>query len=355
MRIHKVRDYLNAVSAAKTIHGLSTFAAIKSVVHARTALGFGPRYHALWGMAGIPVSQWQYFQRETELEAVLRRLNPMNRRDVVNNKILFAEHCKAHGIAHAETVYHDVAVGGQHGKEHQDEFFRSIESGPDTIFFKLIGGAHGHGAFQAERKGSTWVFCGEHGTLDDLYNFCRNRKGSNCGWIVQHVLRTHASLHDLSSRQALSSARLLTCITPEGPKLLFAAMKLARGANVIDNFGVGETGNMIAAIDIDSGRLGPARGSLSKDFPYIRAFDVDPVSSEPIAGRLIPFWQETKALVLQAQSTLPELRSLGWDVAITDDGPFLVEANSTYGTDSMQVAQGRGIKRELLHQLQELP
>ena len=53
-------------------------------------------------------------------------------------------------------------------------------------------------------------------------------------------------------------------------------------------------------------------------------------------------------LFLRAQQSAPALKSAGWDIAVTLDGPLLLEANLTYGTDILQVAYGRGLKSELL-------
>lgn len=350
----KLGDYLEAVLTAIKVHGLSAPAAIRSVARAKLSFAFGPRMHAMLGLAGIPRSDWKYFQREKDLEAVLRRINPESSRDVVNNKILFARHCVDHRIAHVQTVYNDPLDQNVPETERREAFRRCIEPRVGALFFKLIGGAHGYLAFSVTRTKSMWTYCGESGDTDELYEFCRRRQGSSAGWLVQPVLKTHSNLQEISSSRVLSTARLLTCITPEGPVLMFAVLKLARGLSETDNFDMGRGGNLVAEIDINSGRLGPAKGSMSKDFPSIVSFREDPETGHRIAGRSVPFWEETKELVLRAQSTLPELKSLGWDVAITDEGPIIVETNANYGSDSTQVAYGRGLKPVLLERLQKL-
>ncbi|MEQ8802216.1 sugar-transfer associated ATP-grasp domain-containing protein [Haliea sp.] len=350
----KLDDYVEAVSVARNVHNLSALAAIRSVAKARLVFRLGPRMHAMLGMAGVPQSEWKHFQQEKDLEVVLQQLNPAAKRSVADNKILFSRHCEAYGLAHIQTIFHDPLEHSLSDDELREDFCRCIGSAPDALFFKLMGGAHGYGAFSAERSNTIWSYCGETGTTGDLYEFCRKRQGASRGWLVQPVVNTHSRLQEVSSCRALSTARLLTCMTPEGPALLTAVLKLARGLNETDNFDMGRGGNMVAQIDIASGRLGPAKGSLSKDFPCIISFAVDPDTGHHVAGRLVPFWEETKALVLRAQSTLPELKSLGWDVAITDEGPFVVETNSNYGSDSTQVAYGRGLRPILLSRLKKL-
>jgi glutathione synthase/RimK-type ligase-like ATP-grasp enzyme len=46
---------------------------------------------------------------------------------------------------------------------------------------------------------------------------------------------------------------------------------------------------------------------------------------------MIPFIPEAKDLVTKAASLMPGLRLIGWDVAIGENGPILVEGNSDYG------------------------
>jgi len=41
----------------------------------------------------------------------------------------------------------------------------------------------------------------------------------------------------------------------------------------------------------------------------------------------VPKWEQCIALVLEAQQAFSPLRTIGWDVAVTDDGVFLIEGN----------------------------
>lgn len=312
--------------------------------------------HALFGLAGLPLSEWKHFQQHKELEAVLKQLNPEASRYVSSDKVQFSRHCEAHGIAHIQTIYHDVLDEDQalSETERREAFWRCIERTRHSLFFKPLDGAHGADAFIAERRDTRWLYCDERGSTEDLYKFCRKRQNNSRGWLVQPVLKSHSDLQEISSRQALSTVRLLTCITPDGPLIMLGVLKLARELNQTDNFSFGLTGNMVAEIDIDSGRLGAAKGSLRRDFPCTSSFVNDPNTGQRIAGRLVPYWEEAKSLVLQAQETLPELISLGWDVAITDRGPVVVEANSNYASEIMEVAYGRGLRPFFINRLKQL-
>jgi hypothetical protein len=44
---------------------------------------------------------------------------------------------------------------------------------------------------------------------------------------------------------------------------------------------------------------------------------------------------------------MPGLRTIGWDVAITQQGPLLIEGNGAYDTDILQLAEDRGLRSQL--------
>jgi len=352
--LNKLDDYFRAVSAARDVHNVSAISAINSVVAAKLVYGMGPRLHSLFGLSGVPRSDWKNFQKDADLEAVLAQLNPKSKRNISKDKIKFNQHCEKHGIPHIRTVYSDSQEPLLSDQASRERFIQSIESGPDSLFFKFIDGAHGYGAFSAKRVDGTWHYAGQSGSVEDLYEFCQSNKGHNIGWLVQPELKTHSDLRAIASMEALSTARIVTCMTPAGPEVMFALFKLARGDNPHDNFTLGSTGNMVAEIDIDTGTLGPAKGSLNSDYPSIMSFAIDPETGHKIAGRKMPFWAEAKQILLHAQGTLPDLKTLGWDLAITDDGPVVVETNTNYGGELVEIAYGRGLKPSFLEKLKTL-
>jgi len=71
----------------------------------------------------------------------------------------------------------------------------------------------------------------------------------------------------------------------------------------------------------------------------------------------IPEWDALKGLVIRAHSSLPDLVTLGWDIALTDMGPLVVETNPTYDIDIVQTALKRGVRDDLswLHRETEPP
>jgi len=56
---------------------------------------------------------------------------------------------------------------------------------------------------------------------------------------------------------------------------------------------------------------------------------------EKLQGRSIPFWSQLCKYIFKAHDVCPNIRTIGWDIAITDEGPVLIEGNLGWGTHSL--------------------
>ena len=68
-----------------------------------------------------------------------------------------------------------------------------------------------------------------------------------------------------------------------------------------------------------------------------------PDTDAQITGAVLPIWQEALDLALNAQSLLKQVPLIGWDIAISNNGPLIIEANETPDLALMQYASGRGM------------
>ena len=58
---------------------------------------------------------------------------------------------------------------------------------------------------------------------------------------------------------------------------------------------------------------------------------------------IIPFFEELTAAVLEGATIFPGTRFQGWDVAITPDGPVIMEINNGSAYKSIQLASRKGV------------
>ncbi len=69
-----------------------------------------------------------------------------------------------------------------------------------------------------------------------------------------------------------------------------------------------------------------------------------PVTGVDIVGFQIPYWEESLELVKEAALLHKENRSIGWDVAITNKGPDLIEGNHDWCKLLWQLPVKKGLK-----------
>lgn len=344
-----IRDYRQAVGQAAD-HRLqrSGLRAACEVGKAKLAYGFGPRYFSLYSFDRRPEQEWSSFVNDVWFKPLLRRVNPKAvRARKVDDKFGFYEHCLQHGLT---TIPVLALLGKRPGSLASDtenalsQWTQAIEHAPDRLFVKLIDGTWGMDAFVAARQApGRWRFDGNEGTAADFHAFALQRLKGRSGWVVQPFLSNHVDLVPVSSGKALSTVRMVTVWREGQAELVFAVARLPVGSALADNFGHGSSGNLVAPVNLPTGELGKAWGSRSRHWPDIVSVERHPDTGAPIDGVPLPHWHDAVRLVCRGQASLPELPTLGWDVALCHEGPVLVEVNGTYDIDLVQVAMDRGV------------
>lgn len=71
-------------------------------------------------------------------------------------------------------------------------------------------------------------------------------------------------------------------------------------------------------------------------------------------GFQIPYWEEIKEMVLEAALVNDKVNLVGWDVAISKNGPLIIEGNRGPGFDLVQILLKKGTKYMLDDLLQEV-
>ena len=97
----------------------------------------------------------------------------------------------------------------------------------------------------------------------------------------------------------------------------YAALRIGRGGSVVDN---ASSGGLISGIDLETGQLITDAVSTSGDM-----YTHHPDTGVCFKGFKIPMFKEALELVKEAGMLIDGYT--GWDVAISEDGPVLIEAN----------------------------
>lgn len=136
-------------------------------------------------------------------------------------------------------------------------------------------------------------------------------------WVVQDRLPDHRDLAALGGPDALRSVQVVTLVQGDGSVALLRAW-----------LRVSEPGGhdaLVATVDLDRGRVldvrVPGRGGLGlRPAPLQHP-------GRALVGRVLPAWEDVRALAGGTAGALLPLRTLGVRVAVTPDGPVLREVD----------------------------
>ena len=163
--------------------------------------------------------------------------------------------------------------------------------------------------------------------------------------VLEQVLRQHedmARLHPAS----VNTMRILTDLVDDTVHIAYITVKMGRGGGVCDNSG---QGGVLCRVDIESGKIcSPATDD------YFNVYDKHPDTGIVFQGYQLPMVDEAIALAKKAARKVPQVGHVGWDVAITPDGPAIIEGNDFPGTDLCQLAPFYPEKRGLWPYYKEL-
>jgi hypothetical protein len=155
------------------------------------------------------------------------------------------------------------------------------------------------------------------------------------GWLLQEPLRSHSAIAEWTGSDKVSGVRLHTFLTRHGVVATHAVFKINAGKLDSDNFAHGASGNMLASVDIASGSICRIAAGVGPDQ---RTNAPHPVSGRNLVGLTLPYWEQTVALATEAQKAFPGFLCPGWDIAICDDGPRILEVNAFGDIDLPQHA-----------------
>ena len=166
----------------------------------------------------------------------------------------------------------------------------------------------------------------EAGTEDPAsrYETCRqNGQVLVEEYVVQH--ETFAKPYPLS----VNTLRLVT-MRGEGrePEIVFSCIRIGNNGRRVDNL---NSGGMACIVDLEKGII--STDGADKDGLL---YTEHPTTGVTLKGTPLAYTKESEALVKEAARRLPELGYVGWDVAVTEHGPILIEANHFPGNDIYQ-------------------
>lgn len=158
---------------------------------------------------------------------------------------------------------------------------------------------------------------------------------TSSAFLFQETIIQHPHI-DLLNPSCVNSIRFDTFIDKDGNvEIISGYIRMSIRNLCVDNI---SSGGCQVAIDLANGKL------RSEGYSLLRVTGVKTLLSHPLTGTVfkdfdIPYFNEAKELVIKAASLSPGLRLVGWDVAISDKGPVLIEGNSNYDSGGNDLSE----------------
>lgn len=145
------------------------------------------------------------------------------------------------------------------------------------------------------------------------------------------------------NESSVNTIRFMTTLFPDGSaKIIACFFKIGRAGKCIDNAGSG--GNVDTSVDLETGEI---KYAIQFDgWRRIKEIDEHPDSGTRLNGEIIQNWESIKAEVIGFQKAFPFCKAAGWDIAITDDGPVVIEVNDFWDRTG-QFFIRRGWRKEI--------
>jgi len=165
---------------------------------------------------------------------------------------------------------------------------------------------------------------GKHLQLGGIVSEIVRRSGRRNIMILPR-LRNHPALADMAS-ESLITIRAVTCLDEKlRPELVLAYLRVL--TKLEPDWPVEwPITEYASAIDLRTGRLSAMTGDQPESL--WRWHEHHPVTGALVTGRPVPCWDQVVALAEQAHRLTSDRVLVGWDIAITPQGPTLLEGNS---------------------------
>jgi hypothetical protein len=259
-----------------------------------------------------------------------KKFNKKEDREIFKNKNLFY-------IAFKSFVFHKNWNISQ--TTSLNDFLKWIsETKPDKIVLKEPFGQVGKAVL---------VFNVDYSTNSPLVtdipiNKMISKKNDDGYSLVEAYVQQHNVLMHLFP-DALNTIRITTFLHSNGyVELLYAIIRIGFD-KPIDNF---DAGGISALIDLDTGVV-IGKGVFKDPFKS-RNLETHPVTNFPITGLQIPYWQDILTMIKSAVMVVPSVRTVGWDVIITEKGPALLEGNDNWDKTHWECCEKKGMKQKIL-------
>jgi len=289
----------------------------------------GPGYYfmARFWRRSVPFSvKWRHWNGKRYLRE-LHRINDPRYYKISQNKLVEKSLLQVLGLPTVPLLGHFDPYSGQcadGGPLRTEEDLRQLLAGANgrRVFFKPVEGDSGRGVFSihvAYADGGinlSPALGGEKCSIPQLARLLKQNKG---GVVIELAIEQHPVLACLNP-SSVNTLRVWVASDGNEPHVLGAFLRVGRAGSEVDNT---SRGGLACPVDLESGRIREAI-DLS---PMRRTYETHPDTGATLPGTEIPDWPQCVALAKNALRVLPGAVFAGLDIAVSMEGPVVVEYN----------------------------
>jgi hypothetical protein len=212
------------------------------------------------------------------------------------------------------------------------DFLVGLNSYP--LFAKVNCGLGSHGAFVIDGVDGDHILLGQSAPMsfDQLFE----RVIGSRTFLVQAFIENHPAIRTFSNYVA--TVRTVNLVKSDEVSTPYTLLKIPSATSIADNYW--RPGNLLADVDPDTGVIRRVVRGKGLD---LEELSNHPDTGKPLVGFALPHWSELRKINEACARLFAPLRYLSLDIALTPDGPLIVEVNMGGGFDLPQLARGSGL------------
>jgi hypothetical protein len=276
------------------------------------------------------ISYHQFMVRRDRLNMIRRDRNdnaePANYACILRDKAMFSIFATYWGFP----VVNDLAkMVNKRMIESEYDSIEDLLNANHHVFIKPVDGQKGENVFGVNVSDNEVYINGNRSSMSEVVSVIEEVSVSH-DMLFQMKIIQHPDV-SVFHKESVNTLRVVTInhlhsSNPDDVVLVGSELRVGCGGNHTDNvsagglkIGVNENGTLM-----EYGFYDKEHGTKTS---------VHPDSGIVFQGYLLPFYNETIQLCKEFHAKLKEIHFIGWDVAITKDGPVFVEGNESCGTD----------------------
>jgi hypothetical protein len=247
------------------------------------------------------------------------QVNQVDKIPVTRDKQRFAEHFKDF-LGRKVWTWEDILV------------LPDSDLAPQRLVVKQRWGGKGEGVYFLEPGIQPW---------SELRELLKTQFSTPTDYVYEEYLVQHPDLSELNPG-SVNTVRIHTFVEPNHKVSIWGMYLRVGSGSGLDSI---SQGGIALSLDETGHTCTPCftQNPLIQD-PFTEAHSRHDLAQEKCLGFQLPHFEAMKKMVCQSALLIPEVRAIGWDVAIKSEGPCLIEANDRCCHVYFQKTPGQGAR-----------